>query len=89
MKLEVLNISPEEQRILLVFDNEESEQRAKVDTYLQSNNLEPKRQYTENRNDKEHLIYFFGQCYLEGHMDQLVSMAVDSNIEDLRPHIHG
>ena len=89
MKLEILNITPEEQRILLVFDGEESEQREKVDTYLKSHNLEPKRQYTENRNDEEHTIYFFGQCYLEGHIDQLASMAVDVNIEDLRPHIHG
>ena len=89
MKLEILNITPEEQRILLVFDGEESEQREKVDTYLKSHNLEPKRQYTENRNDEEHTIYFFGQCYLEGHIDQLASMAVDANIEDLRPHIHG
>ena len=88
MKLEVLNITPEEQRILLVFDREESEQREKVDIYLKSHNLEPKRQYTENRNDEEHTIYFFGQCYLEGHIDQLASMAGDTNIEDLRPHIH-
>ena len=89
MKLEVLNITPEEQRILLVFDREESEQREKVDTYLKSHNLEPKRQYTENRNDEQHLVYFFGHCYLEGHIDQLASMAVDSNIVGLRPHIHG
>ena len=89
MKLEVLNITPEEQRILLVFDREESEQREKVDTYLKSHNLEPKRQYTENRNDEEHIVYFFGQCYLEGHIGELACMAVDANIEDLRPHIHG
>ena len=88
MKLEVLDITSEEQRILLVFDGEESEQREKVDSYLKSHNLEPKRQYTENRNDKEHLVYFFGQCYLEGHTDQLASMAVESNVADLRPHIH-
>jgi hypothetical protein len=88
MKLEVLNITPEEQRILLVFDGEESEQREKIDTYLKSHNLEPKRQYTENRNDQEHLVYFFGQCYLEGHIDQLSSMAIDSNAEALRPHVH-
>jgi hypothetical protein len=88
MKLEVLNITPEEQRILLVFNEEESEQREKIDTYLKSHDLEPKRQYKETRNDEEHLIYFFGQCYLEGHMDHLASMAVDSNLDDLRPHIH-
>ena len=89
MKLEVVNITPEEQRILLVFQGNESDQREKIDTYLKSQNLEPKRQYTENRNDEEHLVYFFGQCYLEGHIDQLVSMATDSNIEVLRPHTHG
>ena len=88
MRLEVLDITPDEQRILLVFGGEESEQRGKVDTYLKSHNLEPKRQYTENRNDEEHLIYFFGQCYLDGHIGQLASIAVDSNIEDLRPHTH-
>jgi|GEM_PF-3066867 hypothetical protein len=88
MKLEVLDITPEEQRILLVFNGEESEQREKVDDYLKSHNLEPKRQYTESRNNEEHLVYFFGQCYLEGHIDNLASMAVDSNVEALRPHIH-
>ena len=88
MRLEVLDITPDEQRILLVFGGKESNDREKVDTYLKSHNLEPKRQYTENRNDEEHLIYFFGQCYLDGHIDQLASMAVDSNVADLRPHRH-
>ena len=88
MKLEVLDITPEEQRILLVFNGKESEQREKVDDYLKSHNLEPKRQYTEDRNNEEHLVYFFGQCYLEGHVEHLASMAVESNAEALRPHIH-
>tara|TARA_B100001013_G_C24420633_1_gene367681 strand:- start:108 stop:377 length:270 start_codon:yes stop_codon:yes gene_type:complete len=88
MNLEVVDITPEEQRILLVFDAEELEQQEKVDTYLKSHNLEPKRQYTENRNDQECLIYFFGQCYLEGHIDQLESMAINSDAHALRPHIH-
>ena len=88
MNLEVVNITPEEQRVLLVFGEEESEQRAEVAAYLKSHNLEPKRQYTENRNDEEHLVYFFGQCYLEGHIDQLSSMATDSNADALKPHDH-
>ena len=88
MRLEVLDITPDEQRILLVFGGKESNDREKVDTYLKSHNLEPKRQYTENRNDEEHLVYFFGQCYLEGHIDQLSSMATDSNADALKPHDH-
>ena len=38
MNLEVVNITPEEQRVLLVFGEEESEQRAEVDAYLKSHN---------------------------------------------------
>ena len=50
MKMEVINLSPEEQRVLLLFDAKgptpEDEQ---VDSYLQSHTLEPKRQYWENQ----------------------------------------
>ena len=79
MKMEVIYLSPEEQRVLLLFDAKgptpEDEQ---VDSYLQSHTLEPKRQYWETREGNEYLVYYFGYCYLEGHIGMLTSMASPS-----------
>ena len=50
-----------------------------MDDYLRSNNLEPKRQYTENRDGKDYRVYYFGQCYIGAHMDQLTALADDPN----------
>ncbi|MBI2855656.1 MAG: hypothetical protein HYX93_02280 [Chloroflexi bacterium] len=81
MKMEVINLSPEEQRVLLLFESQgltpEDEQ---VDAYLHANALEPKRQYWETRDGKEYLVYYFGHCYLEGHMEKLASLASEASI---------
>ncbi|MDP6495700.1 MAG: hypothetical protein QGI09_09865 [Dehalococcoidia bacterium] len=81
MKMEVLNLSAEEKRIILLFDNSElSPEDEKVDEYLHAHDLEPKRQYSEMRDGKEYLVYYFGTCYLEDHMDQLTALASEVNL---------
>ena len=78
MKMEVADITSDEQRILLLFDAHGSSlksEQGQVDSYLESQGLSPKRQYFENRGDIEYLVYYFGSCYLDGHLDKLTSMA--------------
>ena len=81
MKMELVQLDPKEQRILLLFDEEQpSPEDDQVRTYLQAHNLEPKRQYQEARNGKEYLTYYFGRCYLEDHLEQLTSMASEAKL---------
>ena len=76
MKMEVINVSPKEQRVLLLFDGDGPPSKVEqVDTYLRVHELEPKRQYAETRDGKEYLVYYFGHCYLEDHLEQLTAMA--------------
>ena len=80
MKMEVITVAECQDRVLLLFEGETpSEQDARVDEYLQANNLEPKRQYTENRDGTDYRVYYFGQCYIEGHMDELSALAGEAN----------
>lgn len=79
MKMEVINLSPTEQRVLLLFDSDgPSPEDVQVDDYLRARELEPKRQYSETRDGKEYLVYYFGHCYLEDHMEQLSSMTTEA-----------
>jgi len=76
MKMELLSLSDEQKRILLLFDSSElSPEDEKIDEYLHANDLEPKRQYSETRDGKEYLVYYFGHCYLEDHLDQLSAIS--------------
>ena len=80
MKSEVMNTAECQDRVLLLFEGETpSEQDARVDEYLRSNNLEPKRQYTENRDGTDYRVYYFGQCYIQSHMDELNALAEQPN----------
>ena len=88
MKVEVINLTTAEQRILLLFDEKESRDREEIDAYLTSYGLEPKRRYTENRDTIDYLVYYFGRCYLDEHINQLAAMATDSNLASLQPHQH-
>ena len=45
---------------------------------MRAHELEPKRQYSETRDGKEYLVYYFGHCYLEDHMEQLSSMTTEA-----------
>ncbi len=81
MKMELVQLTPKEQRILLLFDPEEpSPEDDKVRTYLKDHNLEAKRQYQESRDGKEYLTYYFGHCYLEDHLEQLAAMASETKL---------
>ena len=78
MKLEVITVAPEEQRVLLLFDPEEQASGDdQVRSYLQNNGLEPKRQYRETRESTQYDVYYFGHCYLEGHLEALTGMAAE------------
>ena len=81
MKMEFVDITSDEQRILMLFDAHGStfqSEQGQVDSYLESQGLSPKRQYFENRGDTEYLVYYFGSCYLDGHLDKLTSMTESS-----------
>ena len=81
MKMEVINLSSTEQRVLLLFDSGNdgpSPKDEQVDDYLQAHELEPKRQYWETRDGKGYLVYYFGHCYLEDHLEQLSAMASEA-----------
>ena len=81
MKIEVINLTPEEQRVLLLFDTDgPSPEDEDVDTYLKAHDLEPKRQYHETRGGKEYLVYYFGHCYLEDHFEHLAGLATETNL---------
>ena len=78
MKMEVVDVTSDEQRILLLFDAYGSSlqyEQGQVDAYLESQGLSPKRQYFEYRGEREYLVYYFGGCYLDGHFDKLTSMT--------------
>ncbi len=80
MKIEVINVAECQDRVLLLFEGETpSEQDVRVDDYLRSNNLEPKKQYTENRDGTDYRVYYFGRCFIGGHMDELSAMAEEAN----------
>ena len=79
MKMEVIEVKPTEQRVLLLFDGDgptsESEQ---MDEYLRANDLEPKRKYSEVRDGIEYMVYYFGQRYLGSHLDHLSALSDDA-----------
>ena len=77
MMLEVIEVPENEQRVILLFDEKGSAEQQQVDSYLNAQGLEPKRQYTEVRDDKEYLVYYFGHCYLGDHIEQLSSIATN------------
>ena len=79
MKLEVITVAPEEQRVLLLFDGQEQGD-ARVQAYLQEHDLAPKRQYEETRDATRYDVYYFGHCYLEGHMESLTGMASEASL---------
>ena len=76
MKMETITVSPGEQRVLLMFDPEaRSADDQQVQSYLDSNGLEPKRIYRETRDESEYEVQYFGYCYIESHLDSLTDLA--------------
>jgi hypothetical protein len=88
LKLEVITVAPNEQRVLMRFDQQsQSPDDERVRAYLQQHDLEPKKQYAEARDDTQYDVYYFGHCYLEGHLESLTGMASESSILTSRdPH---
>lgn len=87
MKMEVVHLSTNKHKVLLLFDfdrDEPSPEDEQVDDYLHDHELEPKRQYRETRDGKNYLVYYFGHCYLDGHLDQLAALASEAPREELQ-----
>ena len=80
MKIEVIDVAGSQDRVLLLFEGETpSDEDARVDEYLQSNNLEPKREYNENRDGTDYRVYYFGRCYIGDHLERLSALAGESS----------
>ena len=75
MKLERITTDSCQERVLLLFDPDEQSARDRVRSYLTSNDISPRREYTETRDDTEYEVYYFGSCYIEGHLDNLTEVA--------------
>ena len=79
MKMETVTVSPGEERVLLLFDAAApGNEHEKVAEYLRAHNLTPRREYTEERDGTDYLVYYFGHCYLEPHLDAVAAIAGES-----------
>ena len=66
MKIETIEITPGEKRILLLMESKsDSSPDKEVLTYLKANGIEAKKEYSEERDGQEYNIMYFGHCYLE------------------------
>ena len=76
IKLEVITVAPKEQRVLMLFDQDgRSPDDEQIREYLQQHDLAPRKQYEETRDATRYDVYYFGHCYLEGHLESLTRMA--------------
>ena len=75
MKVETMTTDSCQERILLLFDPGERNARDKVRSYLDDNDISPRREYTETRDDTEYEVYYFGSCYIQSHLDNLTEVA--------------
>ena len=50
-----------------------------VEEYLKAHDLTPRREYTEERDGAEYLVYYFGQGYLEPHLEAVAAIAEGSS----------
>ena len=76
MKLERITMDSCQERVLLLFDPAEQQVKDRVRSYLTENDISPRREYTETRDDTEYDVYYFGSCYIEGHLDSLTEVAL-------------
>jgi len=76
MQIETIKIKEEEQRILIIIDKKsDNETKELLDSYLENNTLSPKKEYLEERNGKDYLVYYFGHCYIEEHLENIGNIA--------------
>ena len=74
--METITVSPGEDRVLLLFDAAApGNGHEKTAEYLRAHNLKPRREYTEERDGTDYLVYYFGHCYIESHLPKLTEMA--------------
>ena len=79
MKMETINLTPTEQRVLLLFGPESTPSEVdRVSGYLREHDLEPKRQYHEVRDGQEYLVFYFGHCYLEDHLPAIEAIMAEA-----------
>ena len=73
-------MSPGEERVLLLFDAKTpGNEHEKMLVYLRAQDLTPRREYTEERDGIEYLVYYFGQCYLEPHLEAVAAIGEGSS----------
>ena len=75
MKLERIMTDSCQERVLLLFDPGEQATKNRVRSYLSENEISPRREYTETRDNTEYDVYYFGSCYIESHLDSLTEVA--------------
>ncbi len=75
MKVETIMTDSCQERILLLFDPNEQAEKDRVRSYLNQNDISPRREYAETRDDAEYEVYYFGSCYIQGHLDNLTEVA--------------
>ena len=75
MKVETITTDSCQERVLLLFDPDEQAARDRVRSYLTDNDISPRREYTEARDDTEYEVYYFGSCYIQSHLDNLTEVA--------------
>lgn len=75
MKVETITTDSCQERILLLFDPGEQAAMDRVRSYLNQNDISPRREYTEARDDTEYEVYYFGSCYIQSHLDNLTEVA--------------
>ena len=62
--------------MLMLFDQDgRSPDDEQIREYLQQHDLAPRKQYEETRDATRYDVYYFGHCYLEGHLESLTRMA--------------
>ena len=64
-----------QERVLLLFDPDEQAGKDRVRSYLTANDISPRREYTETRDGADYEVFYFGSCYIEGHLDNLTEVA--------------
>ena len=78
MKLELVDVTESERRVLLLFDpNDPGPEDGAARAYIEEQGIEPRRRYSEVRDATEYEVYYFGLCYLEGHLDHLTGLATE------------
>ena len=72
-----MEIESEAGKILIIIDPNDANDVAltdSMDMYLKGNGLSPKRQYSTAIHGENRIVYSFGHCYIEKHMEKIQSI---------------